>query len=270
MKIQTLSIASLALCNLSAWYVLLTKYLELKHMVKDFSKNIPTHIPGMGPPPPSDIPFTMPEGLVIDEPRTARREPYVSAETPQQPHIRGDVHGRLACNFACILHVSGFALITGIPFLNILVPTILWLWKKEEHVFLDKQGRAVINFQITFTVVQFLVLGLGALCIYLMPNLTARLFSATKVVSIVFSSSMYIPFNIFTLVPFFWGCISMLRGAVAAYNGIDYKYPSAQEFIFANNVTLQSPPQRPHSSSNLNTASVKQAQHTKSSSIKFG
>lgn len=241
MNNQTFIIAGLVLCNVSAWYVLLTKYLELKQMTKNLNNGNALHIPGMGPLPLDDIPFTMPNDLLEQlQSRASQANTESSTAHAHVPSLQTTyTNRRIICNLACVFHISGFAIITGIPFLNILAPTILWLWKKESHAFLAKQGREVINFQITFTIIQFLALGLGSLCIYFMPNFTAKLFSATKIVSIVFSSSMYLPFNVFTIVPFFWCCIAMLRGAIAAYNGIHYKYPAAQEFIFASKAPSQ-------------------------------
>ncbi len=49
-----------------------------------------------------------------------------------------------------LIHASpfiGFVL----PFLNILVPLFLWIHKKDDNALYDKHGRAVINFQITMT-----------------------------------------------------------------------------------------------------------------------
>ncbi len=59
-----------------------------------------------------------------------------------------------------LLHASpfiGFVL----PFLNILCPLFLWIHKREDNPLYDLHGRAVINFQITMTLM--LVLGFIAL-----------------------------------------------------------------------------------------------------------
>jgi D-alanyl-D-alanine-carboxypeptidase/D-alanyl-D-alanine-endopeptidase len=45
-----------------------------------------------------------------------------------------------------------------IPLINILLPIFLWIHKREDNPIYDRHGRAVINFQITITLL--LVLGL--------------------------------------------------------------------------------------------------------------
>lgn len=244
---QTFIIASFLLCSLGGWYVVATKYLALKKMVKD-NNQMPPHIPGMGPPPVSNIPFSIPEEFL--EPETARaNEPEPNAtkyEVPKQKQTAPTApimpstptvvssEKRLICNQTCMLHLTGFAIISGIPFLNILIPTLFWLWKKEQHPYFAKQGREVINFQITFSLLQFLCLGGGVLFIRYMPENAEKLFAFFKITRIVFASGMYLPFNIFTVVPFFWCCVVMIRGAVAAYHGVSYKYPGSQQFLFSN------------------------------------
>lgn len=264
---QSLMLVSIVLCSLGGWYVVLTKYLELKAMSKnkfygnhettqidpvspDFNKipddfNLSEHVPGMGPPPHPGLPFSIPDDLLaavnkLRSPsgqgtRTAIKH-TVTAPTSTLASKTGSSispQRREVCNWATILHLSGLALVTGIPFLNIVVPAILWLLKKEQHPFLARHGRDVINFQITLTLMQFLCLGAGALFIWITPQAAQSLFAWTKTLRIVFGTSMHLPYNIFTIIPFFWGCIMMVRGAVAAYNGGTYKYPYSQAFLAA-------------------------------------
>ncbi len=272
---QNLIFVSIVLCSLGGWYVVLTKYLELKAIMKnnksnnniqlhteplepvspDFNK-LPEnfefngkHIPGMGPPPNANIPFNIPEDLLSTmrnklrsaahqaaahqnamQQTTQRTTSSQSQQYPQDPSAA--ISKRIICNWAAIIHLSGLTIVLGIPFLNIIAPAMLWLLKKEQHPFLAKQGREVVNFQITFTLIQFLFLGFGAMFIWLWPHSAEGLFTWTKTLRVVFSTSMHLPYNIFTVLPFYWGCIVAVRGAVAAYHGIAYKYPYAQPFIF--------------------------------------
>jgi uncharacterized Tic20 family protein len=264
---QNLIFVSIVLCSLGGWYVVLTKYLELKAMMKNRSKNnqelhteplepvspdfnkLPDnfefngqHIPGMGPPPNANIPFTIPEDLLStmrSKLRAAAQEVGAQQKTQPQhiatkpkPQDSAAASKRTICNWAAIIHLSGLTIVLGIPFLNIIAPAILWLLKKEQHPFLSKQGREVVNFQITFSLIQFLFLGLGAMFIWMWPHAAESIFASTKTLRIVFSTSMHLPYNMFTVLPFYWGCIVAVRGAVAAYHGIAYKYPYAQPFIF--------------------------------------
>ena len=53
--------------------------------------------------------------------------------------------------WALICHLSGLAGYI-IPFGNIIAPIIIWSIKKEEMPMVDKHGKEVINFQISFTI----------------------------------------------------------------------------------------------------------------------
>jgi uncharacterized Tic20 family protein len=260
MNNQALVLSIVILCSLGGWYVVISKYLEIKSMVKQKNPHdypySGQHIPGMGPAPVGDIPFTIPHDLLEEVNYNMQSEPEYDpyAQTyhnPNSAHVSQPQHQapkaspdekRQICNMASIIHVAGFSIISGVPFLNVVIPTILWLWKKDQHPFIARQGREVINFQITYTLIQFICLGLGALYMWLMPASAGALFAKTKIIRAVFSTSMYLPFNIFTVVPFFWGCMMMIRGSVAAYHGLAYKYPLAQPFIFSGNPAGNSAP----------------------------
>lgn len=257
MESQTFIIASIVLCSFGGWYVVLTKYFTLKQMTKDKHEEIPAHIPGMGPPPVKDHGYMLTEDLLAlgdDHEQMPSEDPISKGSINTSPALTK----RQVCNKACIVHLLGFGIISGVPFLNVLLPALFWLWVKEEHPFLAKQGREVINFQISFCLIQFLCLGLGILLIRYAPATASKLFAFTKIAKIVFSSGMYIPYNIFTVIPFFWACIVMIRGAVAAYSGFTYKYPVAQQFLLADvnkqKAKLRPKPKLPEKkSSELNT-----------------
>ena len=53
-------------------------------------------------------------------------------------------------------------------FLGVLLPLLLWSWKKNQSYEIDHQGRQVLNFQITMTLLLF-----GALCfaVFALPAL---------------------------------------------------------------------------------------------------
>lgn len=260
---NNLIFTSIVLCSLGGWYVVLTKYLELKAMMKNkINKNnaelhakplepvspdfhrVPEdfefdgqHTPGMGPPPNANLPFNIPEDLLAtmrSKLRATSQQPAPDSQPSPKPQLsdRSATSKRVICNWTSIIHLSGLTIVLGIPFLNIIAPALLWLFKKEQHPFLAKQGREVVNFQITLSLIQFLFLGLGALFVWLMPHTAGALFAATKTLRIIFSTGMHLPYNIFTVLPFYWGCIVIVRGAVSAYHGIAYKYPYSQPFIF--------------------------------------
>lgn len=50
--------------------------------------------------------------------------------------------------FALILYLSSFVGLV-IPLGNIIAPAVIWLMKKDMHPFIDKQGKEVVNFNIS-------------------------------------------------------------------------------------------------------------------------
>ena len=45
-----------------------------------------------------------------------------------------------------------------LPFSNIVIPLILWKIKKDESDFVDQQGKEVINFQITYSIISLVAI----------------------------------------------------------------------------------------------------------------
>ncbi len=56
-----------------------------------------------------------------------------------------------------LLPFTGFLMPT-IPVVNIIAPLVLWLIKKDSMPFLNQQGKEVLNFQITLSIVFFVCL----------------------------------------------------------------------------------------------------------------
>lgn len=76
---------------------------------------------------------------------------------PPEPGPLSDLPPKNARTWAMLCHIS--ALIGHIiPFGNIFGPLVVWLIKKDEHPFIDDQGKEAINFQITVTIA-FLISG---------------------------------------------------------------------------------------------------------------
>jgi len=62
---------------------------------------------------------------------------------------------REARKWGMLSHLSALAgLITGIGFL--LGPLLVWLLKKDDHPFIDEQGKEAVNFQITMHIAMFI------------------------------------------------------------------------------------------------------------------
>jgi uncharacterized protein len=102
-----------------------------------------------------------------------------------------------------LTHLLALSVFVGIPFGNVIGPLIVYLIKKDEYEFVAEQGREVLNFQITWSLILIIsaimiVVGIGIL--------------------------MLIAFGIAWLV-------LVILGAVSASNGTPYKYPFTIEFF---------------------------------------
>ena len=150
-------------------------------------------------------------------------------------------------NYASLLHLSGLSIVTGIPFINVIIPACLWLIYKDKSPNLDLHGRIVINFQLTIILLQIGLLSLGVFLIWLTPELIRDLLNATRTMKIVFATAYNLPFNLFTFVPFIFALMIGLSGAVAAYHGkiapslFGFKF-LATEIAAVNPARPQSPP----------------------------
>ena len=60
-------------------------------------------------------------------------------------------HDKNARNLAVLCHLFGLLGLI-IPPGNVIGPLLIWLLKKEDHPFIEEQGREALNFQISFTI----------------------------------------------------------------------------------------------------------------------
>jgi uncharacterized Tic20 family protein len=99
-------------------------------------------------------------------------------------------------SLAVVMHLLGFAGFL-VPFGNILGPLILWLVKRSESPLLDRTGKEVLNFQISYVIY---VAVAGLLCFVLIGLLVLP---AVFILWVVF----------------------MVIAAVKTSNGEEYRYP---------------------------------------------
>ena len=59
-------------------------------------------------------------------------------------------------SYLAILNASGLAFII-FPLLGIIIPLVLWVSKRKEINYVDKVGKSVINFEITWCLFLFLI-----------------------------------------------------------------------------------------------------------------
>ena len=107
-----------------------------------------------------------------------------------------------ARTFGMLCHLSALA---GyfIPFGNILGPLVFWLLKKDQHPFVDDQGKESLNFQISC----FLYLIISAILIVIFVGIV-----------------LMIAIGIFEL-------IFIIIATVKANEGVAFRYPLTIRFI---------------------------------------
>lgn len=99
-------------------------------------------------------------------------------------------------SLAVVMHLLGFAGFV-FPFGNLLGPLVLWLIKRSESPLLDRTGKEVLNFQLSY-VIYFAIA--GALCFIL--------------VGLLILPVLFILWVVF-----------MVIAAVKTGNGEEYRYP---------------------------------------------
>jgi uncharacterized protein len=102
-----------------------------------------------------------------------------------------------------LTHLLALSVFIGIPFGNVVGPLIIYLIKKDEYPFVAEQGREVLNFQITWSLI---------------------FIASTILIFIGIGILMLIAFGIAWLV-------LVIVGTVNASNGLSYRYPFSFEFF---------------------------------------
>ena len=169
------------------------------------------------PPGPNDPYDTAPPAAPPPPPNPAMLNPAPTAPPPPPPggaplgyagpmtgypgSYNGPPPDENAKTMGMLCHLSAIAAwFVALPFLG---PLIVWLLKKQEHPFIDDQGKEALNFQITVAIV-FVILT-PTLCI---------------AIGIVLLPLVAVAGLIFTII-----------GGVKAKDGVPYRYPMTFRFI---------------------------------------
>ncbi len=110
--------------------------------------------------------------------------------------------GKDARNWAMLCHLSAFAGLV-IPFGNILGPLIVWAIKKDDHAFVDEQGKEALNFQLTLTI--------------------AYIISAVLMLVLIGF--------VLLAVLFIYSVIMIIIASIQANDGLAYRYPYTIRFV---------------------------------------
>ena len=118
--------------------------------------------------------------------------------------IANDELSKDARMWAMFCHLAGLAgYIVPVVISGIIAPLIVWQIKKDEHPFVDEQGKEEVNFQILMLIYSVICIPFVFICIGII------MLVAVGVVDIVF----------------------LLIAAVKANNGEHYRYPICIRFI---------------------------------------
>ena len=122
------------------------------------------------------------------------------SDSERQAHNWG-----MFCHLSALLGFIWFPISSFlfIPFGHLLGPLVIWLIKRQEHAFIDEQGKEALNFQITMTIGMIAASFLSVILIGLL------LYPVIGILILIF-------------------CI---QGAMAASKGEEYKYPFALRLI---------------------------------------
>ena len=125
--------------------------------------------------------------------------------------------------WAMLCHLSALSGMLGVPMGQLLGPVIVWLIKKDEFEAVDRHGRDVINFQLSFTLYSLGVLVLLAI-----------------LAGLVWWSGgleempMFFPvLAVMGVVGLLWAfaLICTILASIRAYEGGEFRYPFAIRFL---------------------------------------
>ena len=119
-----------------------------------------------------------------------------------------------ARNWALGCHLAGLAgVVFQVPFAGIIAPLVIWLIKKDDHPFVDDQGKEALNFQITVAIA---LVGTGLIG------------SVVTFLTLGFAACVFFPlwFGIWI-----GNIILCIVAAIRANSGETYRYPMALRFI---------------------------------------
>ena len=145
------------------------------------------------------------------------------------PEVKGgDQVEKDARNWAVLGHLSALLILFGVPFGNILGPLVVWLFKRNDHTFIDEQCRESLNFQISITlylaVVAILLLIFGVS--FLPFFLPFHNHNFWDIWGLPFTMPFALLSGVFLLVVIFLVDIALLLiAAFKASSGVHYRYP---------------------------------------------
>ncbi len=123
-----------------------------------------------------------------------------------------DIPDAEARKWAMLSHLGGLVslFLAPIPGSNVVIPFIVWYAKRNDHPYIDVQGREAVNFQVTMA-----LLGLAAVAIIFVLKLI-----------VIGKLLFWVPGLI--LIAQLGGTVV---GAIRAYDGERFRYPLILRFV---------------------------------------
>lgn len=123
-------------------------------------------------------------------------------------------------NSAFLIHLSSFSGYL-FPFGAIIVPLIIWEIMKKDSKFLNKSGKEVINFNLSYLLyVTILIIAVISFAVSIAINDIHHL-------NLFFVISLAVLIGVISIVKF----VLIIVGAVKANQGEEYKYPLTINFL---------------------------------------
>ena len=120
------------------------------------------------------------------------------------------------------LYLSGLTGFIEIPFIHLLVPLLIWLLKNNEPE-IDRHGRNVLNFNITYAVIEIVLMIVGR---YLMPKTPEDLLSSIGQLPTGLVMVSYLATG------FLWAFLGLLIvGGIKGYQGDFFRLPGQQKLF---------------------------------------
>lgn len=133
---------------------------------------------------------------------------------------------RDARTWATLCHLSALLMLLGVPLGNVLGPLVVWLIKRNDHPFVDYQGKEALNFQLSIT----LYWVLAGILIFFSVGSIAFFWPAFRYGVMDYWNPIAMPiamifglFLIFGLL--ILDVILAIVAAVKASDGVSYRYP---------------------------------------------
>lgn len=153
--------------------------------------------------------------------------PQPPAEAPAPPPSSKERVWATFCHLAALIPLPRIRL--GF----ILGPLVVWLIKKDESPFVNRHGKAALNFQISMILYGALLIGFGFVCLTAVLNADRGRFSGEQLIVGPWRLDAALVTPLFLLIASLalFDLVCVIVGAVRANKGREYRYPLAIPFI---------------------------------------